>query len=241
MTAVAPSLPKVLDRLRKSFGEPPGPPTRDAFELVLLENVAYLASPERRAEAFADLKRTVGTSPMALAKVSRVSLERITSRGILGASFAEKLRECAGIAIEEFGGDLNAALDGPVAAAKKALQRFPGIGEPGAEKILLFSGRQRFLAPDSNALRVLVRLGLVREQRSYAKTYAESRTLVDALPPRIEAVQEAHLLLQRHGQTLCKRNDPHCEVCPLQAVCVYAAARRASGGPRPKRVPRARA
>ena len=72
----------------------------------------------------------------------------------------------------------------PLAEARKILRSFPGIGEPGAEKVLLFSGRQALLAPDSNALRVLVRLGLVREEKSYARTYAASRRRRPTCPDR---------------------------------------------------------
>jgi endonuclease III len=215
-------LAAVLEILRTRFGPPERPPTADPFELVLLENVAYLAKPERRREAFEELKRKVGTAPAALARTSRATLEGIASRGILPAAFWEKLRECSRIVLEGFGGELAPALDGTVAAAKKALRRFPGIGEPGAEKILLFSGRHPFLAPDSNGLRVLIRLGFVREEKSYAKSYAAARAAAASLPARIPVLQEAHLLLQRHGQTLCRRNDPLCESCPLRKTCAYA-------------------
>jgi endonuclease III len=233
MAARKADLASALEVLRTRFGPPERPPTADPFELVLLENVACLAKPERRREAFEELKRKVGTSPAALARASRAALERIASRGILPAAFAEKLRECARIVLEEFGGDLAPALDGTVTAAKKALLRFPGIGEPGAEKILLFSGCRPFLAPDSNGLRVLIRLDFAREEKSYAKSYAAARAAAASLPARIPVLQEAHLLLQRHGQTLCRVNDPLCESCPLRKVCVYAIE-----GKRPVRVRR---
>ena len=231
MPRPARTLSRALSRLRKAFGRPIWPPTANAFELVLLENVAYLATPERRLEAFRDLKKKIGTRPAALARTSRAALEKIGARGILAKGSAEKLSECARVALEEFGGDLDAALGGSAVAAKRALRRFPGIGEPGAEKILLFSGRHPFLAPDSNGLRVLLRLGLVREEKSYAKSYAASREAASALPPRIEAMQEAHLLLQRHGQTLCRRNDPLCDACPLRDGCAYAAKRSSASAP----------
>ena len=101
------------------------------------------------------------------------------------------------------------------------MRRFPGIGEPGAEKILLFAGRHALLAPESNGLRVLVRLGLVREEKSYAATYAAAREASRELPARIPALQEAHLLLQQHGRTLCRRSAPLCEACPLADGCAY--------------------
>ena len=49
--------------------------------------------------------------------------------------------------------------------------QFPSIGEPGAEKILLFARVYPVLGLDSNGVRVLTRLGLVVEAKSYAATY----------------------------------------------------------------------
>ncbi len=208
--------------LRRHYGQPAPPPTSDPFELILWENVAYLAPPARRREAFEDLKRTVGTTPTAILEASRRTLETITARGMLKGVFADKLRECAHIALQKYGGDLGEAVRGPFVAASRALRSFPGIGEPGAEKILLFAGRHARLAPDSNGLRVLVRLGLVREERTYSRTYAASRQVADDLPAGMRAVQEAHLLLQQHGRTLCRRGAPRCGECPLEGACSYA-------------------
>jgi len=42
------------------------PPPADPFELVLLENCAYLVDDRRRATVFRRLKRTVGTRPDAI-------------------------------------------------------------------------------------------------------------------------------------------------------------------------------
>lgn len=216
------TLRDAITRLRKYYGAPAWPPTADPFELILLENVAYLASPARRREAFEELKRTVGTSPSAILAATPQVLERVTSHGILKGTFAAKLRDCARTAAEDFDGDLQLRLPKPFDKAKRALRSFPGIGEPGAEKILLFAGRQALLAPDSNGLRVLVRLGLVFEHKSYSRTYAGSREAAKALPPKPRVMQEAHLLLQQHGQTLCKRTAPRCEACPLAPGCAYA-------------------
>jgi endonuclease III len=213
--------------LKRYYGPPAHPPTVGPFELILWENVAYLASPARRREAFELLKSTIGTDPVAILAAGQQALEQVTARGILKSTFAAKLRECALIAVDDFGDDLDSVILEPLEKAKRALQSFPGIEEPGAEKILLFTGRQALLAPDSNGLRVLVRLGLVREEKSYAQTYAASREVAKDLQADPGAMQEAHLLLQQHGQTLCKRNLPRCSACPLASVCAYAAVIRA--------------
>jgi endonuclease III len=221
------TLGKAITSLREHYGPPTPLPTSDPFELILWENVAYLAPPARRREAFEQLKRTVGTAPALILTAKQSALERVTARGILKSTFAAKLRECASIAVNEFGGDVDAAIRRPLSAAKRALRSFPGIGEPGAERILLFAGQQTLLAPDSNGLRVLVRLGLVRDETSYSRTYAESRQVARDLPADPRVMQEAHLLLQHHGQTLCKRGLPRCDECPLALECAYA--RRTQG------------
>ena len=222
MTKGSLTLRAAIEVLREHHGPPAWPPTADPFELILWENVAYLASPARRRQAFEQLQRTVGTAPAALLAAKQAALEQVTTRGILESTFAAKLRECARIAVQEFGGDLGAAIRGPLDAAKRALRSFPGIGEPGAEKILLFTGQHALLAPDSNGLRVLVRLGFVRDEKSYSRTYAASHQVARGLPAETGAMQEAHLLLQQHGQTLCKRGVPRCEACPLATACAYA-------------------
>jgi endonuclease III len=221
MTALL-TLGEAVERLHQTYGPPEWPPSDDPFDLIVWENVAYLADSARRREAFEMLEDAIGTSPHEILEAPLHDLERVTSKGILGAKFAEKLRECARIAHEEFGGDLDEVVHEPLPVAKKALQSFPGIGEPGAEKILLFSGRQALLAPESNGLRVLVRLGLVREEKSYSKTYASAREAAKSLPTTPRAMQEAHLLLQLHGQTLCRRSDPRCDSCPLAGGCAHA-------------------
>jgi endonuclease III len=215
-------LSRALDALEKVHGAPPPPPTRDPLELVLWENVAYLADDTRRAEAFRALKKRVGTRPEQILAARGELLLEIGRAGIMPGGSAEKLRRTAAIALERFGGGLKEAVKRPLPEARKALMRFPSLGAPGAEKVLLLSGSHPVLALDSNGLRVLVRLGYGREARSYAATYRSAQEAAAAqLPPDVGTLTRAHLLLRRHGQTLCRRSRPRCEACPIAEVCVY--------------------
>lgn len=216
------TLAATLQALKKHYGVPESLPTKDPFELILWENAAYLAPPARRRAAFALLRQEIGLSPGRILAASRTALERVTAHGILKARFASKLRECARIAIDDYGADLGAVLRESLPKAKKALRGFPGIGEPGADKILLFTGLQNMLAPDSNALRVLMRLGLIAEDKSYARMYAASRTVGAKPELKISDMRQAHLLLKLHGETLCKRSVPLCGPCPLAIRCAFA-------------------
>jgi endonuclease III len=217
--ATALSLSDAIAALRKFYGRPQAPPTKDPFELILLENVAYLAPAARRRQAFELLEETVGTQPEAILAATQASLERVTAYGILKSRFAAKLRECAQKALDA--GNLDSVLQGPIEDARWALRKFPGIGAPTADKILLFAGRLACLAPESNGLRVLARLGLFDEKLSYPRMYSASLVAANELGGRIPLLQEAHLLLHQHGQTLCKRSSPLCTQCPLVGVCAH--------------------
>lgn len=136
----------------------------------------------------------------------------------------DKLREIAELAIEAGGGRLEKVLELEPKKARSVLKRFPGIGDPGADKILLFCGASSTMALESNGLRVAVRLGYGAEAKSYATTY---RSAIAALEPELERKSarrvRAHELLRRHGQTLCKRSAPVCDACPLTRACRYFA------------------
>lgn len=158
-----PPFPRVIDVLATFYGEPePATPT-EPFEMILWENIAYLASDKKRAEAFAELKSTVGLRPADIRRARERTLLLITSKGIVAGHSADKLRAAAEIA-KEFDDDLQSILQEPTPLAKKALRRFPAIGDPAAEKILLFNHRLPVLALESNGLRVLVRLGYSSEK-----------------------------------------------------------------------------
>jgi endonuclease-3 len=210
----------MIDKLEKHYGPPLKPFPADPFQQVLWVNVAYLADDTRRAAAFKTLKRGVGLTPETILHASVATLRAATAFGILPDRFAEKLRECARIALDDFKGDLDAITTLPVAQAKRALRRFPGIGEPGAEQILLFSGRQPLLAPDSNGLRVLQRLGISPARKSYSAAYAAAREVTSGqLGADTPLMQRAHQLLRRHGRELCKATAPACDRCPLASTC----------------------
>jgi endonuclease-3 len=216
------ALRQVAERLESHYGQPKAPKLDGPWEMVLWENVAYLADDERRQQAFQVLKKRIGTEPGRILSVSDEALLEVTRHGILAEQFAKKLRQCARIALEEFDGDLRPVLKLPLPKAKKALQKFPGIGEPGAEKILLFTRIYAVLALDSNGLRVLLRLGFGEEKKSYSTTYRlVQKAVEEGVIKDFSWLIQAHLLLRRHGQELCKRTRPECERCPLAYDCVF--------------------
>jgi endonuclease III len=193
--------------------------------MILWENIAYLVDDERRQQAMAALRAQIGTTPAEILAAPEARLIKAAVRGIVPEQSVKKLRRCAEIALEEFDGELQPILKRPLARAKKALKRFPGIGDPGAEKILLFGRAYPILALESNGLRVLARLGFGTETPNYSATYRSVQEAVeDEVVKEFSWLIKAHQVLRRHGQELCRRSHPHCRKCPLVAECPWPAA-----------------
>jgi endonuclease III len=222
--ATAPNLKKIIARLAAHYGKPKPPITTDPFELILLENVAYLVSDERREKTFNLLCKEVGTKPHQILAAAPDKLLQATNLGGMNPQQrVTRLREIALIAMDEFGGDLGQALKLPLSKAKQALRKFPGIGEPTAEKILLLTRSYPVLGLDSNGLRVLLRLGFGEEkQKNYSATY---RSVQEALKHQLnddyDWLISAHVLLRQHGKELCKTSAPLCEKCGIRKHCAY--------------------
>jgi endonuclease-3 len=232
------AISRVIAALRTRYGTVTMPVV-DPFEMILFENAAYLVDDGKRMETFGRLRAEIGVNPRAiLARSAEEIAIVIEDGGMRPLMRAEKVLDCARIATEQTLAKLRKAIAGDVAGAKKMLREYPGVGDPYADKILLFSGASANVAPDSNALRVLVRLGFGAEQKNYAASYRSALAATADAFADAEEAQQAHLLLRRHGQELCKRSAPRCDRCPALAMCRYASGLSA---PARRREPRARA
>ncbi|HEX7286998.1 MAG TPA: hypothetical protein VF532_12500 [Candidatus Angelobacter sp.] len=222
--AVRPGIRKLIAALEKHYGAPKLPPAKGPFELILWENACYLLPDERRAQVFEGLRKQVGLSAKAiLAADKSMLLPLATMGGMRPQVRVFRWQEIARITRDQFGGDLKTILDLPYPQAKKALKQFPNIGDPGAEKILMFCGAAPGLPLEWNGLRVLTRVGYGREHvRNYAATYRSvQEDLKGELPRKPEAIAQAHLLLRQHGKETCRNNAPLCHSCPVASVCAY--------------------
>jgi len=210
-------LATILERLRGAYGAIEPPPPRTPFGILVWDACAYLVDDDRRLEVYRRIEEEVGLTPEAILDCNDLS-DRIKAGGMHPERRALRLFETAHKALEL---GLDEAVKLPLAEARKVVKKFPGQGEPGAEKVLLFSGNHAVLALESNGVRTLCRLGYAAgtdPEKNYAQTYSALREQLD-VPAEIEEVQQAHLLLRRHGQTICKRTQPLCPECPLLPDC----------------------
>ena len=220
------SIVNVLDRLEKFYGpQEPSFPT-EPYEFLVWWYCGYPASDPACSKGWANLTREIGIEPEKLlkAKASKLSAA-LKAGGMVPELRAERLREVAMRVQDEFAGDLRAGLVGPIPQARKKLKSFPSIADPGADRILLFGGISAIAAVPSNCVHVIDRILHPSESQNYSAAYREAqRALAAELPEKFDARTRAYLLLKKHGQEICKRTKPKCEMCPVSSQCAFFAA-----------------
>ena len=238
-------LEQILEILERTYGPQKLAGPTDPYEMIVFLNCGYPASDGACAKGFDALKREVGVEPKELLAAPKAKLAKLMRPSVIvPAVCAERLKDIAGRVKNELDGNLAAALEKRIKEAegkpgnasreknlkpaKRVLQEFPTIGEPSAEKILLFSGLAPVAAVPSAFVDVPMRLFVGEPGKNYAANYRTARGMLDAgLPKTYPARQRAYLLLKKHGQEICKRSKPKCEICPLTAHCAYLQAQAA--------------
>ena len=227
-------LGRVLDALEKLYGVQAGVGPNDPYEMILFVNCGYPATDASCSKGYEALKRGVGTKPERILEAPKTKLAKLMRLGgIVPEPRAERLKTTARIVNEEFGGDLKWSLEKlmqeekkgtgkGIRLAKKALKEFPVIGEPGADKILLFAELAPVAAVPSACPAVPQRILFGEEDKNYGAGYRAAQEAMTAeLPESFDARQRAYLLLKRHGAEICKRTKPKCEICPVSATCEF--------------------
>ncbi|RMF94537.1 MAG: adenine DNA glycosylase [Gammaproteobacteria bacterium] len=124
---------------------------------------------------------------------------------------ARNLHRAAGIVCTEHGGELPATLD--------ELMALPGIGRSTAGAILALAGGQRQPILDGNAKRVLARCFAVTGWPGQAAVARRLWQLAEACTPADNVAQYTQAIMDL-GATICRRERPQCERCPLAGCCL---------------------
>jgi endonuclease-3 len=214
---------EILDRLEALHGkQEPNFPV-EPYEFLVWWHCGYPASDTACAKGWDALKRLVGIEPAKLLEAPRQKMDAaLKSGGMVPELRAMRLKEVAARVQDECGGDLRAALIKSPQKARAFLKKFPGIADPGADRILLFGGILPVAAVPSNATQVLARIQRGKERDNYGATYRETQEAIEAaLPETFPQRTRAYLLVKRHGQEVCKRTNPQCWRCPVSSHCAY--------------------
>ena len=214
------ALARLIDTLVRHDGEPPAP-LSDPYAIVLHEVAGYLIPDERRDDVYLRLV-ALAPSPAALLGAHPGELLAIArDGGMRPEERVERWRTVAEITLEEADGDLIGTLRAlPLPRAKKLLARYPLIGTPGVDRILLFAGIAAVPSVDSNGLRVLERYGAIAKGQAYARAYREAcAALAGTFGEDVARLRRAYTVLRRLGKTICRNARPECPRCPVAKTC----------------------
>lgn len=216
------AIAKILEALEEFYGEQEAAWPTDPYLYLVWLHCGYPASDERCSRGWQILRNVVGVKPDQILAASLAKLTKaLTPGGMVPEVRAKRLKEVAARVIEECGSDLRVGLQNAPSAARKLLKKFPGIADPGADRILLFAGVAPIAAVPSNCPHVMIRIMRGPEPKDYGVTYREAQKELQALPENFAARSRAFLLLKRHGQELCKRTKPRCGQCPIRESCAF--------------------
>ena len=143
MSKAPPPLTEVLDHLEEFYGaQEPSWPT-EPYEFIVWWHCGYPASDAACERGWKSLTAITGIEPEKLLAIPMPKLAAaLKPGGMVPELRALRLKEIAARVKDEFGGDLRSALSGPISDARKVLKKFPNIADPGADRILLFSGNR---------------------------------------------------------------------------------------------------
>ena len=219
-----PTITRILETLEARYGALAAAAPADPYEFLIWWHSGYPASEARCEKGWQSLKHHLGIAPRQLLAAPTAKLTNaLKAGGMVPELRAARLKDIAARVQAEYSGDLGAALAKlSVPQARKALKSFPGIGNPGADRILLFARLAPVAAVPSACPYVLVRIADDAQDDKYPAQYAAAQRMLDELPASFDARIRAYLLINRHAGELCKRAHPACGRCPLQAACIFA-------------------
>ena len=219
------NLVKILDRLESRYGIQQPCWCTEPYQFLIWWHCGYPASDAACERGWKSLNEKIGIEPQQLLAASSKDLaSALKPGGMVPELRAVRLKEIAARVRDHFAGDLRNALVGPLKDVRKTLKKFPGIADPGADRVLLFGGIAPVAAVPSNCPHVLVRIQRGQDRENYAVTYKEAQqAILTELPETFDARIRAYLLLKRHGQDVCKRTKPLCDQCLLNSACAFFA------------------
>jgi endonuclease III len=217
-------LGQILDALESCQGAQTPPSPTNPYLFMVWWHCGYPPGEERCSQSWQALNAEIGVAPDDVLTASSSRLARVLRAGGRPPGLrVRRLKEVAGRIRTVFPGDLRAGLRAlPLPEARTALREFTGIGNPGADRILLFGDIVPVAAVPWSCPHVLVRIESGHEPAACTAVHAEAqRSLETQLPATPGLRTRAYLLLQRHGRVPCKRTDPKCSACPVAPDCAF--------------------
>lgn len=124
---------------------------------------------------------------------------------------AQNLHRCAKIIVKEHSGRFP--------QSQEKLEALPGIGRSTAAAIASFAFNQNTCILDGNVKRILARAFIINEDVKKTTVQKKLWALAEELKPENNTAIYNQGLMDL-GSTICTRNQPNCDQCPIQIHCL---------------------
>lgn len=215
MPAQAERLEILYRNLWEHFGPQGWWPGESAFEVVVGAILTQNTNWKNVEKAIISLKEAgLLNLPAMLALPQALLAEYIRPAGYYNIK-AGRLRNLLALIDEQYGGSLDAFFSLPQEELRSQLLAVKGIGPETADSILLYAAAKPVFVVDAYTHRILLRHNLIDEDTDY---HGLQELFMDSLPPDVDQYGEFHALLVRTGNQFCKKNNPRCNICPLNGL-----------------------
>jgi endonuclease III len=207
----------VIAALKQFYGLQPTPPA-DLFQFFVWEVLSEQALPARRDLAWQALRRLPALTPDAVFRAPAKDL--LDAVGIAGPNREEKVERLRAI-VGEFKRhrdtlSAEALSRVGIVSVGRRLRRLEHVTAATRARALLFAVGRTVLPVDEDVHRVVSRLMGTPDERRRPRS---RRWLASRVPRDPAAYREAIVYLRHHAQHTCVKVGPHCNVCPLHALC----------------------
>jgi len=185
---------------------------RRPFSNLVITLLSQNTSDANAIRAYENLKRLGLTTVDSILRADLKTLEKAIAVAGLQRRKANSLKQLAKLLEERFDGDASRLCG----LSREELKRLPGIGEKTADVFLSYACGKDEAIVDRNIRRVLIRLGLGRENSSYG----ELKKAIEELAPEGKR-KRMHELLLMLGREICRARSPSCTQCPIRNLCAH--------------------
>lgn len=199
------NIPEIIKRLRKLY--PPDAFRRSDPFRVLVSTIMSQRTNDKITYPTAEKLFEVFPDAPAIAKAPLSKIEEIIRPVNYYKTKAERIKEIANIIVRDFGGN--------VPKRQEKMCELPGVGPKTANCVLVFGFGIPAIPVDTHVHRISNRVGFVS-----TKTPEDTEEALKKIIPR-EYWIEINELLVRHGQEMCKPQNPECARCPIVKMCDF--------------------
>ncbi len=208
------SLQKVYETLQEYFGDLHWWPGDSPFEVIvgaiLTQNTAW----KNVETAVGRLKAGDLIHPARLRQLADQHLADLIRPAGYYRVKTKRLKAFLQFLYQEYQDDLDALFAEDLWVLRKRLLLVYGIGEETADSILLYAAGKPVFVVDAYTRRIMQRHRFI----SGKARYADIQTLfMTSLPRNTPLFNQYHALLVNTGKQFCRKQNPKCEICPLQS------------------------